>query len=102
MPGAPEASPDVYSVLAENEAMRVIFGVWEPGERDKWHGHPPSSVYYVTDCHVRAFFPDGSQRDLQRQKGKTRARNRAVVAHSIQNIGTTTCRIVMTEIKSDE
>ena len=99
MPGAVEASPDIYHVLAENELMRALLIIWQPGDRDNWHGHPPSSVYYVTDCHVRAFFPDGSQRDLQRVGGTGRVRNKPVRSHSIQNIGNKECRILMTEIK---
>lgn len=102
MPGAVEAAPEIYKVLAENDMMRVILGVWPPGGRDDWHGHPPSSVYYVTNCQVRAFFPDGSQRDLTRIAGKGRARNKPVKSHSIQNIGSSECRILMTEIKPQE
>ncbi|MBT3551897.1 MAG: hypothetical protein HOO19_07090 [Rhodospirillaceae bacterium] len=99
MPDAVKASPDIYHVLAENELMRVLLAIWKPGARDNWHGHPPSAVYYVTNCHVRAFFPDGSQRDLQRVGGTGRARNRPVRSHSIQNIGTEECRILLTEVK---
>lgn len=99
MPGAVKASPDIYKVLAENEVMRVLLATWQPGDRDTWHGHPPSSVFYVTDCHVRAFFSDGSQRDLQRIGGTGRARNKPVRSHSIQNIGKQECRILMTEVK---
>jgi hypothetical protein len=99
MPGAPEASPDIYKVLAENELMRVLLATWKPGDRDQWHSHPPSSVYYVTDCQVRAFFPDGSQKDLMRIKDTGRARNRPVKSHSVQNIGTSECKIQLTEVK---
>jgi len=99
MPGAPESSPGVYKVVAENDIMRVVLATWEPGERDEWHGHPPSSVFYVTDCLIRAFFPDGSQRDITRKKDTGRARDRSVLSHSIQNIGTKECKIVMVEFK---
>ncbi len=99
MPGATEASPDIYKVLAETEMMRVVLATWQPGQRDNWHGHPPSSVYYVTDCQVRLFFSDGSQTELTRQSGKGRARDLPVVSHSLENIGDEECRILMTEVK---
>jgi hypothetical protein len=102
IPGGPEASPDIYHVLAENEISRLLLGIWAPDARDEWHGHPPTSVFYVMDCHVRVFFPDGSQRDLQRIAGTGRVRSRPVSKHSVQNIGTEECRIVLTEIKSQE
>ena len=101
IPGGPEASPDIYHVLADNEQMRVVHIIWPPGARDNWHGHPATSVYYETDCHVRAFFPDGSQRDLQRKAGTGRVRSRPVIKHSIQNIGGKECRMIHTEIKSE-
>ena len=99
VPGAVAASPDIYHVVAENELMRVLLAIWQPGDRDNWHSHPPTAVFYITDCHVRAFFPDGSQRDLQRVGQTGRARNRPVISHSIQNIGDKECRILLTEIK---
>ena len=102
IPGGPEASPDIYHEIAENELMRLVHIVWVPGARDNWHGHPPTSIFYITDCHVRAFFPDGSQKDLQRKAGTGRVRNRPVTSHSIQNIGSEECRMVHTEVKSQE
>jgi len=102
IPGGPESSPDIYHVIADNEQMRVVYIIWPPGARDNWHGHPATSVFYETDCHVRAFFPDGSQRDLQRKAGTGRVRSRPVIKHSIQNIGDKECRIVHTEIKPDK
>jgi hypothetical protein len=100
--GGHEASPEIYKVLAENELMRLILATWEPGQRDSWHGHPATSVYYVTDCHVRAFFPDGSQKDLQRKGGTGRTRSRPVTSHSIQNIGTEQCLIVLVEVLTED
>ena len=99
MPGASEASPEIYKVLANNEKMRVLLATWKPGARDKWHGHPPSSVFYVTDCQVRLFFPDGSQKDLSRTRGIGRARNKPVKSHSLQNIGDQDCQMLFTEVK---
>jgi hypothetical protein len=100
--GGHEASPDIYKVLAENEMMRVILAIWEPGARDNWHGHPATAVYYVTDCHVRAFFPDGSSRDIQRIGGTGRARSRPVTSHSIQNIGNEQCHILLVEVLTEK
>jgi quercetin dioxygenase-like cupin family protein len=101
IPGGPEASPNIYHVIAEDELMRLVHIIWPPGARDNWHGHPATSVFYETDCHVRVFFPDGSQRDLQRKAGTGRARSRPVIKHSVQNIGDKECRMVHTEIKSE-
>jgi len=100
MPGGPEASPDIYRVIAENDLSRLVLITWQPGQRDNWHGHPPTTVFYLTDCLIRAFFPDGSQRDIERKAGTGRVRAEPVVSHSIQNIGTEVCQMVHTEIKN--
>lgn len=100
MPGGPEASPDIYRIIAQNDLSRLVLITWQPGQRDNWHGHPPTTVFYLTDCLVRVFFPDGSQRDLKRKAGTGRVRAQPVISHSVQNIGTDVCQILHTEIKS--
>ena len=33
-------SPDIYTVLFENDEIRVLEFKYEPGERDAMHSHP--------------------------------------------------------------
>lgn len=98
-PPAHIASPEIYKVLFESDLMRVLWGTWQPGQKDEWHSHPPTSVFYVTDCHARVFLSDGSQLELTRKANTGRARDEPVVSHIFQNIGDDVCQMVFTEFK---
>ena len=98
-PSAHIASPEIYKVLMETDLMRVILITWQPGQRDAWHSHPPSSIFFVTDCQARVFSPDGGQRDVIRKAQRGRARDTPVKSHSFKNIGDKPCQMVMTELK---
>ena len=98
-PPAHIASPEIYKVLFESDLMRVLLGTWQPGQKDEWHSHPPTSVFYVTDCHARVFLSDGSQLELTRKANTGRARDEPVVSHIFQNIGDDVCQMVFTEFK---
>jgi hypothetical protein len=99
VPSATEASPDIYRVVAEDENYRVIEVTWQPGQRDGWHSHPPSTTYRVTTCELRAFLADGTVREVTREAGSGAARSKPVKKHSIQNRGSEVCRVIITEIK---
>ncbi len=50
-PTAPEASPDIYTILAENDQFRVIEAIWQPVQEDNFHSHPADRVsLYQTNC----------------------------------------------------
>ena len=92
------ASPDIYKVVAENEQYRIVAVTWKPGQRDQQHSHPVAGVYYVTDCHLRGYGPDGKSREGQRKAGSATV-NKPVQSHAVENIGQSECRLVMFEQK---
>lgn len=96
LPRSFEASPDVYKVIAQNAQYRVIAVTWKPGQRDQLHSHPPSAVYYLTDCEVRVHMQDGTFRDFKPRSG-TAIVQAPIPAHALENTGTTECRLVMFE-----
>jgi len=99
--GAPrsfDASPDVYKVAAKNDQYLVIQVTWAPGQRDADHSHPVSAGYYLTNCKLRFFLPDGKTRDAERKRGYSFVQD-AIPSHSAQNIGKSVCKIVMFEPK---
>jgi hypothetical protein len=98
-PPAHIASPEVYKVLFETDLMRVVLATWQPGQKDAWHSHPPTSIFYVTDCQVRVFLSDGSQAEVIRKAKRGRARDTSVKSHAFQNISDSVCQILFTELK---
>jgi hypothetical protein len=93
------ASPAVYKILSENDDYRVILATWAPGTRDAFHSHPVTFVSYaLTDCSRRFYFPDGKSNDTSFKKGTVFLQD-PVPSHSFENIGTTTCEILIVEKK---
>lgn len=100
-PTAPEASPDVYKILAENDQFRVIEGTWQPGQEDNFHSHPADRVSLIqTDCQLRLSKPDGTYRDAKPKAGKVIVRTgKPVKSHKAKNIGDKVCVVRIVELK---
>ncbi len=94
-----KASPDVYQVIAENEHFRVILATWKPGQRDKMHSHEgPLVGYRLTDCNLKVYTPDGSTKAREAKKGQALF-NPVIAAHSVENVGSSDCQLVIVEKK---
>lgn len=93
-----EASPEVYKVIAENADYKVIEVTWKPGQQDKMHSHPASAVYYLNDCALRGTLPDGKSGEGKPRAGMAVVQG-PIAAHSMQNVGTTDCKLIMFEPK---
>ena len=100
-PSAPEASPDVYKILDENDQWRVIEATWQPGQEDNLHYHTSDRVsLYPTDCHLRLTSPEGRYIDFTAKAGTANARTgKPVKALRARNIGNTVCVIRIVELK---
>ena len=100
-PSAPEASPEVYKVLAENKQWRGIQATWQPGQEDTFHNHPGDRVsVYQTDCKLRLSKPDGKFKDVSPRAGTAKARTgKPVKSHKAKNIGDKVCVINIIELK---
>ena len=99
VPHALVASPDIYKVIAENDKYRVIEVTWQPGQRDKMHSHPDSAVYYPMDCTLRGFGGNGELIGQRLARAGTAVVQIPIPAHSVENAGTTVCKLVMFEPK---
>jgi hypothetical protein len=93
------ASPDIYKVIAEDEQYRVIEVAWQPGQRDQFHSHPASGVYYLTDCKQRSYRPDGTIGGEFDRKAGFAIVQKPIPSHSVENIGQSVCKLIMFEPK---
>ena len=92
------ADPDVYKIVAEGPTLRMTLNVLKPGQRDKFHSHKETAAYYISECHVRVHTPDGQNVERTIKAGTT-AVGGSVSSHSVENIGSTECRVIVTEPK---
>lgn len=91
-------SPTLYKVLLENEHVRVVEYSLKPGERDQWHTHPRKVSYVVNGGLLRITLEDGKTFVADEKAGNASWMEH-LGRHYAQNIGTTTVRIVLVEIK---
>ena len=94
-----QADPSVYKLLAENEQFRVIVATWKPGQKDVPHSHSAATAYRLTDCKARAYGADGKVEREGESKAGTASIQGPVGAHSLENIGTSDCQILIVERK---
>jgi quercetin dioxygenase-like cupin family protein len=94
-----KSTPDKTRILLENEYVRVIEYSLKPGERDSTHTHPPKTSYVISGGLLRIYPENGNSFDAEEIAGKAEWSDK-VGKHNVQNIGTTTVRILLTEIKS--
>jgi quercetin dioxygenase-like cupin family protein len=97
-PAAYLADPAVYKVVAEGPSLRMTLNVLPPGQRDKFHSHKATAAYYLSDCNVRIHTPDGKFVERSIKAGTANVGG-AVISHSVENIGQSDCRVIVTEPK---
>lgn len=93
------AAPDEFTVLLENDAVRVIEYEIRPGQQEPWHTHPPKVSYVLAGGKLRVRLIDGTSFDVTETAGET-SWMAALGPHHAENIGATPVRILLIEVKS--
>ena len=74
-----------YTILFENEHVRVVDHILKPSEKEPIHHHPPMYVYFLEDAKLRVSIANDSVIERTFSKGqKLKAKD---LVHSIENIG---------------
>jgi quercetin dioxygenase-like cupin family protein len=84
-------------VKLDNERVRVLEAVLEPGDKEELHSHPAYISYVVEGGKLRNYTTEGATAELDLQQGQVVYRD--PLTHWAENIGTTTVRIVLAELK---
>ena len=85
-------------VRLENASVRVIEGVLKPGDREKMHSHPAFVTYVVEGGRIRNHFADGKVVEVELETGAVLWRDPQT--HWIENIGQTTLRFLVFELRT--
>ena len=86
-----------YSVLFENENVRIIDHKLNPGEIEPMHSHPPMYVYFLEDADVTIIGPDGTSTPESLKTGQNFLA--PALAHSIENSGNSSLHSILVELK---
>lgn len=90
-------NPKTIHVTLDNEHVRVFEATLPPGWKENQHSHPTSIVYVVEGGKVRNHAADGTTSEATYTAGMTAYRD--PVTHWAENIGSTTIRLIVVELK---
>jgi quercetin dioxygenase-like cupin family protein len=89
---------DTIKLRLENPRVRVLEATLKPGDKEKTHSHPAYVIYVIEGGRVRTHGVDGSATEADLKTGDVIYRDS--VTHWAENIGKTTIRLVLVELKS--
>ncbi len=106
-PTAPEpaadatvSDPENYHLLFENEDVRVLHVIYEPGHTSNLHRHPNLEAVVLKDAHFLFTALDGTETEVDLPAG-TPLYSEAE-AHTVSNVGETAGEVILVELKDDE
>ncbi len=82
---AAEAAPNVYTVLFENERVRLLQARVRPGDSSPLHSHPDGLIYVVEGGKVAFSTPSGGRVDAELKAGQFRWRE--AEEHAVSGLG---------------
>jgi quercetin dioxygenase-like cupin family protein len=97
---AVETDGDKYSVILENQRVRVLRYHDKPGDRTSQHAHPDYVLYAESSFKRRLIFPDGRKQEVDVKAGSVVWMNAHI--HIGQNIGDTNTDVIIVELKENK
>ena len=94
---AAKVAPHIYKVLFENEQVRLLEVIMQPGDSSEMHSHPDNLVYMLSDGKVTFTDPSGETADLDLPAGMSMWME--ATSHATENIGGTQIRALFFEPK---
>jgi quercetin dioxygenase-like cupin family protein len=92
-----KVDPKHYTVVFENDAVRVLRIHYAPGEKSVMHSHPDSVAVFLEDQKAKMTDPDGKSEEMSGKKGE--AVFTPAGAHLPENTGTGRIEVVLVELK---
>ena len=86
-----------YTVISENDQVRILKVHYGPGEKSVMHSHPNTVAISLTDAKGQFTFPDGKTQDFNFKAGD--AVYSAAGTHLPQNTGSAGMDIILVELK---
>ena len=85
-------------VKLDNPRVRVFEATLKPGEKEQVHSHPSSVVYVIEGGKLRNHASDGALAEAEFKPGDVLYRD--PLTHWAENIGNTTIRLIVVELKN--
>jgi quercetin dioxygenase-like cupin family protein len=92
-----KVDPKHYTVVFENDAVRVLRVHYAPGEKSVMHFHPDTVIVFMEDQKAKMTHPDGKSEEVSGKKGD--AVFSPAGAHLPENIGSGPIDVILVELK---
>ena len=94
---AVQVAPHVYTVLLENERVRLLEVRLKPGDSSAMHSHPAYVIYGLEGGRVKFNSPSGETAEIEIKAGDVMWREPE--EHAVDNIGSTEAHALLFELK---
>ena len=94
---AVKVDPKHYSVISENDQVRILKVHYGPHEKSVMHSHPDTVAVFLTDAKGTFTFPDGKKQDFNVKTGD--AQYSAAASHLPENAGDQGMDVIVIELK---
>ena len=94
---AVKVDPKHYTVVSENDQVRILKVHYGPQEKSVMHSHPNSVAVFLNDSKGQFTFPDGKKQDINAKAGD--AQYEAAVTHLPENTGDNGMDLILVELK---
>src|SRR5436309_1770861 len=72
---AAKVDPKHYSVVTENDQVRILKVHYGPHEKSVMHSHPATVAVFLSDAKGQFSYPDGKQEGFSAQSGRCAIRD---------------------------
>ncbi len=94
-----KAAPDVYSLVMENERVRVMNAKFKPGQKAVMHSHPDHVIYVLKNAKLKITVPGGQSSEIDLKTGQAIWMQSG--QHAAENIGGPEANDLVVELKKD-
>lgn len=94
---AVKVDPKHYSVVSENDQVRILKVHYGPHEKSVMHSHPNTVAVFLTDAKGTFTFPDGKKQDFAVKAGDSQYG--AAATHLPENTGDSAMDLIVVELK---
>ena len=94
---AVKVDPKHYSVITENDQVRILKVHYGPHEKSVMHSHPATAAVFLTDGKGQFAFPDGKTQAFNVKAGD--AQYEAAVTHLPENTSDQAMDVIVVELK---
>src|SRR5262245_27300141 len=92
-----KVDPKHYTVVSENDQVRILKVHYGPHEKSVMHSHPATVAVFLSDANAQFNLPDGKKVDASGKAGE--ARYGAPITHLPENLSDKPMEVIVVELK---